>query len=870
MKKNGFTLIELLAVIVILAIILAIAIPSISGVVRSAARGAFESDAKMVLKAIDYKKLEIESFDPTTVNQGSVADLLGLSAENYSSVSVKIEDNIPIINIVGAGKWDGFIACGTYQNMKVAESASECGDDVIPPVITVLGDNPVSIFVGDTYSDAGSTATDAVDGNVTNNVVVTGLVNPNAPGTYTITYSVTDVAGNQAITTRTINVIDNIAPVITFNPTGNTIYAKSRSVVINVSDVGVIDNNSLKYQWTTSTTQPLTDTFTTTFTNGQSITTPVAVSGTYYLWAIAKDTANNQIISSSNAFNLDNVKPLITRNGSATVTVSKGAVYSDAGATATDNIDASVVVNASGTVNVNVIGTYTITYNATDTALNAATAVTRTVNVVDISAPVITVLGSNPVTINVGAVYTDAGATALDDVNGNLTSSIIKTGTVNPSIAGTYTITYTVSDTALNTAVATRTVNVVVPSTAESCFTFTPANGTITDYNPSCGTTVVIPSTIGGINVTILGYQAFYNNALVSATIPGSVISIGYDAFARNSLSSLTIQSGVASITSGAFSSNQLTSLTIPSSVTFIGGGAFNDNQLPDAQAFIYARGAGGSSDTTNLVSYGGSKRASVVIPSNVITVGDEAFESVSLTSVTIPTSVRTIGQNAFHNNLLTGISIPSTVTSMGDGAFWDNAITSVTIPNGITAIGQSLFSSNSLTSIVIPSGVTSIGNVAFAYNALTNVTIPSSVTSIGAGAFNNNQLPDAKAFIYQGGISDTAKLISYGGAKKTGVVIPSTVTSIGYNTFGKQGLVSVTIPNSVINIWDSSFTDNNLTSIVIPHSVISIGYMAFAFNYIPQGSATIDSSSASVTIGSYAFDYNVNRNTTITPVFLR
>ena len=55
--------------------------------------------------------------------------------------------------------------------------------------------------------------------------------------------------------------------------------------------------------------------------------------------------------------------------------------------------------------------TYTITYSATDAAGNTGTA-TRTVNVVDTTAPVITIIGDNPVTVEQGSSYVDAGATA--------------------------------------------------------------------------------------------------------------------------------------------------------------------------------------------------------------------------------------------------------------------------------------------------------------------------------------------------------------------------------------------------------------------------------------------------------------------------
>ena len=58
MNKKGFTLVELLAVIVILAIILAIAVPRITGILNSAKRSAFEADVKLIIKGIEYKMLE--------------------------------------------------------------------------------------------------------------------------------------------------------------------------------------------------------------------------------------------------------------------------------------------------------------------------------------------------------------------------------------------------------------------------------------------------------------------------------------------------------------------------------------------------------------------------------------------------------------------------------------------------------------------------------------------------------------------------------------------------------------------------------------------------------------------------------------------
>jgi len=79
----------------------------------------------------------------------------------------------------------------------------------------------------------------------------------------------------------------------------------------------------------------------------------------------------------------DATSPVITITGNALAAVELNGSYTDAGATATDNVDSSVTVTPSGTVNTAVAGTYTITYNASDAAGNVASPVTRTVIVYD-------------------------------------------------------------------------------------------------------------------------------------------------------------------------------------------------------------------------------------------------------------------------------------------------------------------------------------------------------------------------------------------------------------------------------------------------------------------------------------------------------
>ena len=97
-----------------------------------------------------------------------------------------------------------------FLTMLVMSMIVGCGggggdDDTTNPVITILGSNPATVTQNSTYTDAGATATDNVDGTV--NVTTSGTVNTATVGAYTITYSATDAAGNTATATRTVNVV---------------------------------------------------------------------------------------------------------------------------------------------------------------------------------------------------------------------------------------------------------------------------------------------------------------------------------------------------------------------------------------------------------------------------------------------------------------------------------------------------------------------------------------------------------------------------------------------------------------------------------------------------------------------------------------
>ncbi|MCK5153581.1 MAG: DUF5011 domain-containing protein, partial [Spirochaetales bacterium] len=133
--------------------------------------------------------------------------------------------------------------------------------------------------------------------------------------------------------------------------------------------------------------------------------------------------------------------------------------------------DASLVINGTSfdPINISIVipvsegdNIFTIIVTAEDgETTNTHTFTISRLAAVDINAPVITLLGDNPFTMEVNTTFTDPGATATDNEEGNLSSAVVVTGTVNTATVGTYTLYYNVSDSSGNAAMeVSRIVNV--------------------------------------------------------------------------------------------------------------------------------------------------------------------------------------------------------------------------------------------------------------------------------------------------------------------------------------------------------------------------------------------------------------------------
>ena len=149
--------------------------------------------------------------------------------------------------------------------------------------------------------------------------------------------------------------------------------------------------------------------------------------------------------------------------------------------------------STSGTVDVSNAGSYTLVYSVSDSGNNFVS-VTRTVIVdplPDTTPPTITLTGSSTVNLTVGDTFTDPGAIATDNIDGDITSSVLISGSVDTSSAGTYTISYNVSDAAGNAATVVRRT-VIVSAAVSNSGNISFVNGTCQCPNATVGDTVLI------------------------------------------------------------------------------------------------------------------------------------------------------------------------------------------------------------------------------------------------------------------------------------------------------------------------------------------------------------------------------------------
>ena len=371
-------------------------------------------------------------------------------------------ETIPAISCNPAS--GSFFAVGTTAVLCTAQTGAAVTFQVTvnnPGALTISlnGGNTITAECGQPFSDPGATAIDGAGQPLEVTIAYTPALDADAPlaGTYTATYTATEGA-NSTSTTRTINVQDTVGPAITIE--GANPYRIQQGSCSPFVDPGVsaFDTCAGPKPVTSSISGPGGATSVDPSIPGTYTVTYTATDGTHQTTATRTVIVGNFPADEVDQPGTANIPPTLTLNGDDVIVHECGNAFNDPGATATV-CGSPVTVNTSGTVNPNAPGTYTITYSAS--ANGFTTELTRIVTVEDTVAPVITLLGANPMQVGFGTVFTDPGATAADGCAGNLTSSIIVTGSVDTNTVGFYALTYTVQDPTGHTDTEVRTVEVL-------------------------------------------------------------------------------------------------------------------------------------------------------------------------------------------------------------------------------------------------------------------------------------------------------------------------------------------------------------------------------------------------------------------------
>ncbi|MFC2113862.1 immunoglobulin-like domain-containing protein [Bacteroidota bacterium] len=248
--------------------------------------------------------------------------------------------------------------------------------DRVDPIISLIGKAVDTVDVKSSYTDPGVNYSDNYDKNP--QLSKTGSVNPNALGTYSITYTVKDSSGNQVSVYRTVYVVDRTPPSITSSYKDKDTITIDVFTTLSLPMIQVSDN----YYSTASLTVTESGTFL-SFTGGYADKI-----GCYSLEYSVMDSSGNMSAIHFTVCVVDRIKPVISLVGNQYINIKRWhtADTADLQYNVTDNYDPSPLVWVTGTyysvyLKFQEVGFYNIVYHAKDQSGNESDTILRYVNV---------------------------------------------------------------------------------------------------------------------------------------------------------------------------------------------------------------------------------------------------------------------------------------------------------------------------------------------------------------------------------------------------------------------------------------------------------------------------------------------------------
>ncbi|NNM02001.1 MAG: DUF5011 domain-containing protein, partial [Nitrosopumilus sp.] len=189
----------------------------------------------------------IDTIPPVITLNGSNPQIIPLNGV-YTELNATTDDGSPIVidssavDVNTLGSYFVFYnSTDAVGNVAALVNRTVNVVDTQIPIITLLGDDPQIIELGDGYTELNATAFDVPDGDISGDIVIDSTAFVDALGSYSITYDVTDSSGNDAVQKiRTVDVVDTTAPVILLDSYAVTIELGS---VYNPANANATDND---------------------------------------------------------------------------------------------------------------------------------------------------------------------------------------------------------------------------------------------------------------------------------------------------------------------------------------------------------------------------------------------------------------------------------------------------------------------------------------------------------------------------------------------------------------------------------------------------------------------------------------------------
>ncbi len=392
-------------------------------------------------------------------------------------------------------------------------------------------------------------------------------------------------------------------------------------------------------------------------------------------------------------------------------------------------------------------------------------------------------------------------------------------------------------------------------------------------YRSQITSSLIIPSAINGIPVTVIGENIFNGNKkLSSVTLPSSIVEIKNSAFSDSTLKEIILNENLKTIGEGAFTRcAQLSKITIPDSVlqieknAFLGCGALNE--------VIFTSNSSLTTISTEVFK-NCSKLTSFVLPKTVTSLGEAIFENAGLTSFDFNNNqlINELPAKLFSGCKFTSFTIPGFITKLNDGVFqscnslktlliddssafseipanflysckllkyfgkesaYDENKKAIIIPNSIKVINENAFAKISVNDVIFEEGssLNEIKANAFIDNAsITSIDFPSSLSLIGEEAFSGNSKlatinlanDNSLEIIGKDAFKSTPYLKAFASKR---IVIGNVLYKGATKDINSRTLV---IDDNIVSITNSAFKEAACETITLPKNLKYIGDNAF------------------------------------------